>query len=53
MPLKAGEMSLHNYCAAHGSARDFDPVAASFHAKAARAMRDALYAGAEKNPQRL
>jgi hypothetical protein len=102
MPLRAGEMSLHNYCAAHGSgpnlsgdrrigvsmhfmppqtrqvvgswdcaalvrgedryghfartpvpARDFDPVAVAFHAKAAKAMRDVLYAGAEKNPQRL
>ena len=102
MPLKAGEMSLHNYCLAHGSgpnvsrdrrigvsmhfmppqtqqvvgswdcaalvrgadrygnfaptpvpARDFDPVAVAFHAKAAKAMRDVLYAGAEKNLQRL
>ena len=102
MPLRAGEMSLHNYCAAHGSgpnlsadrrigasmhfmppdtkqvvgswdcaalvrgedryghfvpaprpARDFDPVAVAFHAQAAKAMRDVLYAGAEKNLQRL
>jgi hypothetical protein len=102
MPLKAGEMSIHNYCLAHGSgpnlsgdrrigvsmhymppqtqqivgkwdcaalvrgedryghfvpapvpARDFDPVAVAFHAQAAKAMRDVLYAGAEKNPQRL
>jgi hypothetical protein len=34
-------------------ARDFDPVAVAFHAQAAKAMRDVLYAGAEKNPQRL
>jgi len=34
-------------------ARDFDPVAVEFHARAAKAMRDVLYAGAEKNPQRL
>ena len=102
MPLGAGEMSIHNYCLAHGSgpnlsgdrrigvsmhfmppqtrqivgkwdcaalvrgedryghfvptpvpARDFDPVAVAFHAQAAKAMRDVLYAGAEKNPQRL
>jgi hypothetical protein len=102
MPLKAGEMSLHNYCLAHGSGpnvsadrrigvsmhfmppatkqvvgswdcaalvrgedryghferapvpvRDFDPAAVAFHAKAAKAMRDVLYAGAEKKLQRL
>ena len=102
MPLRAGEMSLHNYCLAHGSgpnvspdrrigvsmhfmppqtrqvvgswdcaalvrgedrygnfaptpvpARDFDPVAVAFHAQAAKAMREVLYAGAEKNPERL
>jgi hypothetical protein len=102
MPLKAGDMSLHNYCAAHGSGpnvssdrrigvsmhfmppatkqvvgswdcaalvrgedryrhferapvpvRDFDPEAVAFHAKAAKAMRDVLYAGAEKKLQRL
>jgi hypothetical protein len=102
MPLKAGEMSLHNYCLAHGSGpnvssdrrigvsmhfmppatkqvvgswdcaalvrgedryghferapvpvRDFDPEAVAFHAKAAKAMRDVLYAGAEKKLQRL
>jgi len=102
MPLKAGEMSLHNYCLAHGSgpnlssdrrigvsmhfmppqtkqvvgswdcaalvrgedrhgnfaptpvpARDFDTVAVDFHARAAKAMRDVLYAGAAKNPRRL
>jgi non-haem Fe2+, alpha-ketoglutarate-dependent halogenase len=102
MPLKAGEMSLHNYCAAHGSgpnltadrrigvsmhfvppqtkqvvgswdcaalvrgedryghftlapkpAHDFDPVAVAFHAQAAKAMRDVLYAGAEQKLQRL
>jgi hypothetical protein len=33
--------------------RDFDPVAVEFHAQAAKAMRDVLYAGAERNPQRL
>jgi hypothetical protein len=27
--------------------------AVAFHAKAAKAMRDVLYAGAETNPQRL
>jgi hypothetical protein len=102
MPLKAGEMSIHNYCLAHGSGpnvtddrrigvsmhfmppqtkqvvaswdcaavvrgedryrhfvptpvptRDFDPVAVAFHVQAAKAMRDVLYAGAEKNLQRL
>jgi ectoine hydroxylase-related dioxygenase (phytanoyl-CoA dioxygenase family) len=102
MPLKAGEMSLHNYCLAHGSgpnvssdrrigvsmhfmppatkqvvgswdcaalvrgedrfghfertpmpARDIDPEAVAFHAKAAKAMRDVLYKGAEKKLQRL
>jgi len=102
MPLRAGEMSLHNYCLAHGSgpnltadrrigvsmhfmppatkqvvgswdcaalvrgrdpyghfeptpvpSKDFDPRAVAFHARAAKAMRDVLYAGAEKNPQRL
>ena len=102
MPLEAGEMSIHNYCLAHGSgpnlspdrrigvsmhfmppatqqvvgswdcaalvrgrdpygnfeptpvpAKDFDPPAVAFHAKAAKAMRDVLYAGAAKNPQRL
>ena len=102
MPLRAGEMSLHNYCLAHGSgpnltadrrigvsmhfmppatkqvvgswdcaalvrgrdpyghfeptpvpSKDFDPPAVAFHARAAKAMRDVLYAGAAKNPQRL
>jgi hypothetical protein len=102
MPLKAGEMSLHNYCLAHGSGpnvssdrrigvsmhfmppatkqvvgswdcaalvrgedryghferapvpvRDFDPEAVAFHAKAAKAMRDVLYAGAERKLGRL
>lgn len=102
MPLRAGEMSLHNYCLAHGSgpnltadrrigvsmhfmppatkqvvgswdcaalvrgrdphgnfeptptpAKDFDPPAVAFHARAAKAMRDVLYAGAAQNPQRL
>ena len=102
VPLKAGEMSIHNYCLAHGSGpnlsddrrigvsmhfmppqtkqvvanwdcaavvrgedrygnfvpapiptRDFDPVTVAFHAQAAKAMRDVLYAGAEKNLQRL
>ena len=102
MPLKAGEMSLHNYCLAHGSGpnvspdrrigvsmhfmppgtkqvvgawdcaalvrgedrfgnfalapkpvKDFDPEAVAFHAQAAKAMRDVLYAGAEKKLGRL
>lgn len=102
MPLRAGEMSLHNYCLAHGSgpnlsrdrrigvsmhfmppdtkqvvgawdcaalvrgsdryghfvhapvpARDFDPEAVAFHARAAGAMREVLYAGAERKLQRL
>ena len=102
MPLKAGEMSLHNYCLAHGSgpnlsqdrrvgvsmhfmppqtkqvvgawdcaalvrgtdrygnfthtpvpARDLDPDAVAFHAQAAKAMREVLYAGAERNLRRL
>lgn len=102
MPLRSGEMSLHNYCLAHGSgpnlssdrrigvsmhfmppqtrqvvgswdcaalvrgtdryghfeptpipARDFDPAAVSFHARAAAAMRDVLYAGAARKLQRL
>ena len=34
-------------------ARDFDPVAVAFHAQAAKAMREVLYAGAERNLQRL
>ncbi len=102
MPLNAGEMSLHNYCLAHGSGpnltddrrigvsmhfmppqtrqvvgawdcaalvrgedrhgnfaltpapeRDFDPASMAFHEKASKALRDVLYAGAERNPQRL
>lgn len=102
MPLHAGEMSLHNYCLAHGSgpnlsadrrigvsmhfmppdtrqvvgawdcaalvrgvdrhghfaptpvpARDFDPEAVAFHARAAGAMREVLYAGAARKLQRL
>lgn len=102
MPLRAGEMSLHNYCLAHGSgpnlsadrrigvsmhfmppqtkqavgswdcaalvrgtdryghftptpvpARDFDPEAVAFHARAASAMREVLYAGAARNLKRL
>jgi len=102
MPLRAGEMSLHNYCLAHGSgpnlsadrrigvsmhfmppeteqvvgawdcaarvrgsdryghfaptpvpARDFDPEAVAFHARAAAAMRDVLYAGAARKLQKL
>jgi len=102
MPLAAGEMSLHNYCLAHGSgpnlspdrrigvsmhymppqtkqvvgawdcaalvrgsdryghfattpvpARDFDPEAVAFHARAAGAMREVLYAGAARKLQRL
>lgn len=102
MPLAAGEMSLHNYCLAHGSgpnlsadrrigvsmhfmppdtkqvigswdcaalvrgedrfghfaptpvpARDFDPAAVAFHARAAGAMRDVLYAGAAQKAGRL
>ncbi len=102
MPLRAGEMSLHNYCLAHGSGpnltadrrigvsmhfmppatkqvvgswdcaalvrgsdrhgnfeptpvpeKDFDPPAVAFHDRAAKAMRDVLYAGAARNLQRL
>ena len=102
MPLRVGEMSLHNYCLAHGSGpnvssdrrigvsmhfmppgtkqvvgawdcaalvrgedrfgnfalapkpvKDFDPEAVAFHAQAAKAMRDVLYAGAEKKLGRL
>jgi Phytanoyl-CoA dioxygenase (PhyH) len=102
MPLHAGEMSLHNYCLAHGSGpnlsadrrigvsmhfmppetrqvvgawdcaarvrgndhhgnfaptpvptRDFDPEAVAFHARAAAAMRDVLYAGAARKLQKL
>ena len=102
MPLRAGEMSLHNYCLAHGSgpnlsadrrigvsmhfmppetkqvvgdwdcaalvrgtdryghfsptpvpARDFDPEAVAFHARATGAMREVLYAGAALKPNRL
>ena len=102
MPLGAGEMSLHNYCLAHGSGpnlspdrrigvsmhfmppetkqvvgawdcaalvrgadrhgnfahtpvpvRDLDPETVAFHARAAGAMREVLYAGAEKKLQRL
>ncbi|HUF80257.1 MAG TPA: phytanoyl-CoA dioxygenase family protein [Burkholderiales bacterium] len=102
MPLKTGEMSLHNYCLAHGSGPnvsadrrigvsmhfmppatkqvvgswdcaalvrgedrfgnfalapkpvgDFDPEAVKFHAQAAKAMREVLYAGAEKKLGRL
>lgn len=102
MPLAAGEMSLHNYCLAHGSGpnltndrrigvsmhfmppktrqvvgqwdcaalvrgedpyghfaptpvprRDFDPETVAFHDQASKALRDVLYAGAQKNPQRL
>ncbi|MGA7985925.1 MAG: phytanoyl-CoA dioxygenase family protein [Burkholderiales bacterium] len=102
MPLRPGEMSLHNYCLAHGSgpnlspdrrigvsmhfmppdtkqvvgawdcaalvrgndrfghfahapvpARDFDPEAVAFHARAAGAMREVLYAGAARKLQRL
>jgi len=102
MPLRAGEMSLHNYCLAHGSgpnlsrdrrigvsmhfmppetkqvvgawdcaalvrgvdrfgnfahtpvpARDFDPPAVAFHARASGAMREVLYAGAARKLQRL
>lgn len=36
-----------------GLRKDFDPVAVAFHAQAAKAMREVLYAGAEKNLQRL
>ena len=102
MPLQAGEMSLHNYCLAHGSgpnlstdrrigvsmhfmppqtrqvvgawdcaalvrgtdryghfeptpvpACDLDPAAVAFHARAAGAMRDVLYAGAAQKLQKL
>lgn len=102
MPLKAGQMSLHNYCLAHGSGpnlsgdrrigvsmhflpprtrqlvgtwdcaalvrgkdeyqhfkpaprprHDLDPVAVEFHQQASLAMREVLYAGAEKNLARL
>jgi hypothetical protein len=102
MPLRSGQMSLHNYCLAHGSgpnlssdrrigvsmhfmppttkqvvgswdcaalvrgedryghfertpvpARDFDPAAVAFHARAAAAMREVLYAGAARKLQRL
>jgi hypothetical protein len=102
MPLRTGEMSLHNYCLAHGSGpnvspdrrigvsmhfmppgtkqvvgawdcaalvrgedrfgnfalapkpvKDFDPEAVAFHAQAAKAMRDVLYAGAERKSGRL
>ena len=102
MPLRSGQMSLHNYCLAHGSgpnlssdrrigvsmhfmppttkqvvgswdcaalvrgedrygyfertpvpARDFDPAAVAFHARASSAMREVLYAGAARKLQRL
>jgi len=102
MPLRPGQMSLHNYCLAHGSgpnlssdrrigvsmhfmppttkqvvgswdcaalvrgedryghfertpvpARDFDPTAVAFHARASAAMREVLYAGAARKLQRL
>jgi len=42
-----------NFVRAPVPARDFDPVAVAFHAQAAKAMRDVLYAGADKNLQRL
>lgn len=102
MPLRAGQMSLHNYCLAHGSGPnlsddrrmgvsmhfmppetsqvvgswdcaalvrgedayqhfvhaprprfDLDPEALAFHTRAAGAMREVLYAGAQKNEARL
>jgi len=34
-------------------ARDFDPAAVAFHARAAGAMRDVLYAGARRTLQKL
>jgi len=34
-------------------ARDFDPDAVAFHARAANAMREVLYAGAARKLQRL
>ncbi len=102
MPLRAGQMSLHNYCLAHGSGPnvsadrrmgvsmhfmppetsqvvgswdcaslvrgvdtyqhfvhaprprfDMDPESVAFHEKAATAMRDVLYAGAQQKLARL
>ena len=102
MPLAPGQMSLHNYCLAHGSgpnlsddrrigvsmhfmppqtrqvvggwdcaalvrgidryghfartpvpARDFDPDAIEFHARASAALREVLYTGAAQRQQRL
>ena len=48
-----GEDRFGNFAPTPVPARDFDPVAVAFHAQAAKAMRDVLYAGAEKNLQRL
>jgi hypothetical protein len=102
MPLRAGQMSLHNYCLAHGSGKnlsddrrigvsmhflapdtrqlagnwdcaalvrgkdrfgyfahaprprfEMDPDCVEFHHKASAAIREILYAGAERNPARL
>lgn len=47
-----GEDQYRNFVPTPVPVRDFDPIAAAFHAPAAKAMRDVLYAGAEKNLQR-
>ena len=51
--LVRGKDPQRNFAHTPIPAKDFDPVAVAFHARAARALREVLYAGAENNPQRL
>jgi hypothetical protein len=51
--LVRGEDRYGHFVPTPVPARDFDPVAVAFHGQAAKAMREVLYAGAAKNPQRL
>lgn len=51
--LVRGEDRFGNFALAPKPVKDFDPEAVAFHAQAAKAMREVLYAGAEKKLQRL
>ena len=51
--LVRGEDRFGHFAPTPVPVKDFDPEAVAFHARAAGAMREVLYAGAEKKLQRL
>lgn len=51
--LVRGKDRFGNFALTPRPEKDFDPEAVAFHARAAKAMRDVLYAGAERKLRRL